>query len=402
MNANWRIEQMISIVCVYNDEQVLRERLLPSLGSQLAAHEIITVDNRQSRFQSAAAALNWGAAQISGDWLLFAHQDVALLSEEWLARAEELLNKLNPFGWSGVAGSDATGRFRGMLIDRAHLSGEPFTAPMEVQTLDECLLIHRRTDKDDRYFDEGLTGWHAYGVDACCAAIRSGAQNYVLPLPVWHDSKTTNLAGLEEAHLYVWQKHGVALKQIATTCGVLPNEYGWADSSNGSLKRWWGRIETSYYHRVGGFPQAFHDNFNEVLERMTVSEPLVHCLHTQAWPDSLEAKAFVPIPRHPRQIVHHFSGWETGELESRCVVVASDLARQLSPTLEAVKSIAEQSRRVVICLDWEDRAGNRRRWKALERAAKEIHLTRRWDGSRVAIIVYQHDTERQGSSVDAR
>lgn len=381
---------MISIVSVYNDEAVLRERLLASLASQTTPHQTITVDNCESRFQSAAAALNWGAAQASGDWILFAHQDVALLTDEWLTRAERILTELNPAGWCGVAGSDASGKFRGMLIDRAHLSGEPFATPQEVQTLDECLLIYRRQANDHVYFDEDLTGWHAYGVEACCAAIRAGARNYVLPIPIWHDSKSTNLAGLEDAHLYVWQKHGEALRRIVTTCGNLPDDYGWEPaSSNGGLQRIWDRARVSYYRRVGGYEQPFHENLDDILERLTESEATIECLHEQSWFEKLEAKAFVPIPRHPRQIVHHFSGWEDGDLESRCVVVASDLARHLSPTLAEVKTIAEQSRRVVICLDWEDRAGNRRRWKALERAAKESHLTRRWDGSRVAVILLQ-------------
>lgn len=375
---------MISIVCVYNDEHTLRERLLDSLSAQFAAHEIVNVDNRASRFPSAAAALNWGAAQASGDWLLFAHQDVALLTSEWLARAERLLNELNPAGWCGVAGSDAGGKFRGMLLDRARLSGEPLQTAFEVQTLDECVLIRRRTA--DEYFDEGLTGWHAYGVEACCAAIRTGAKNYVLPLPVWHDSKSTNLAGLEEAHHYVWQKHGSALGRIATTCGTLPDEYRWGNSSNDSLKRMWSRIETSYYHRLGGFPHAFHDNFNEVLERLTASEQMIDCLHVQAWPDLLEAKSFIPIPQQTRQILHHFSAWSIREPQADCVVIASDLARHLSGDLKQIRALIDQQRRVLICLNWEDRTGNRRRWKALERAANQIHLTRRWDSSRVALI----------------
>src|SRR5262249_2532584 len=177
-----------------NDEAVLRERLLASLASQTTPHETITVDNCESRFQSAAAALNWGAARARGDWLLFAHQDVSLIGDDWLARAERLLDDLKLTGWCGVAGSDPSGRFRGMLLDRAALNGEPSDVPIEVQTLDECLLIHRRQNGDSKLFDEQLTGWHAYGVEACCTAIRVGAKNYVLPIPIWHDSKSTNLA----------------------------------------------------------------------------------------------------------------------------------------------------------------------------------------------------------------
>lgn len=377
---------MISIVCVYNDAQVLRKRLLDSLEVQRVPYEFVEVDNRQSRFLSASGALNWGAARASGDWLLFAHQDISLLTSEWLARAEPLLDELNPRGWCGVAGSDHDGRFRGLLLDRAHLNGEPFTTPLEIQTLDECILITRRAPGPREYFDEGLTGWHAYGVDACCAAIREGARNYLLPLPVWHDSRTTNLAGLEEAHSYVWHKHRDAFKRIATTCGTLPDEYGWNGGSKPSLAQLRTRLETSYYHRLGGYPNAFSENFNEVLERLTATEPLIACLHKDAWPELWEAKAFVPIPHQPRQIVHHFSGWKPGELQSQCIVVATDLARQLTENLDDLKTLARRAGRILICLDWEDRAANSARWQALEKAAKQINLTRRWDASRAAII----------------
>ena len=376
---------MISIVCVYNDAAVLDGRLLGSLARQSARHEVVPVDNRASRFASAAAALNWGASQARGDWLLFAHQDVALLSGDWLARAENLLESHAPRGWCGAAGTDASGRFRGMLVDRAALDGEPFDAPEEVQTLDECLLIRGRDGEGRAYFDEGLTGWHAYGVEACCAAIRGGAKNYVLPLPVWHDSASTNMRGLEEAHRYVWEKHGAALRRITTTCGDLPAEYGWGRRSLGdSLKGAWGRVETSYYHRVAGYPSAFHHVFGERLDALTDAEEEVECLHRREWYGPLEARAFSARAARRRRVVHRFEGWDAGESGAGCVVVATDLTAALPDDLGPLKSLRGRARRVIACLNWEDARGAR--WKALRGLARRVELTRRWDGSRVAVL----------------
>ncbi|MGB8510003.1 MAG: glycosyltransferase family A protein, partial [Pyrinomonadaceae bacterium] len=79
------------MVCVFNDGEVLERRLLASLRAQTSPHELVTVDNRESQFDSAAKALNRGARRAHGDWIIFAHQDVALLSPDWLARCEEML-----------------------------------------------------------------------------------------------------------------------------------------------------------------------------------------------------------------------------------------------------------------------------------------------------------------------
>lgn len=378
---------MISIVCVYNDAGVLDRRLLGSLAAQAGRHEVIPVDNRASRFTSAASALNWGASRAAGDWLLFAHQDVALLARDWLARAEGVLERHAPRGWCGVAGTDASGRFRGMLVDRSALDGEPFDEPEEVQTLDECLLIHRREAGAHKYFDEGLAGWHAYGVEACCAAIRGGAKNYVLPLPVWHDSASTNMAGLEEAHRYVWEKHGAALGRITTTCGDLPGEYGWGERSLAdSLRGVWGRVETSYYHRVAGYPGAFHHILGEWLDAQTATEQTVECLHRRAWYGPLEARAFAARAKCPRRVVHRFAGWDVAEPESGCVVVATDLAAVLPDDLGELPALCARARRVLVCVNWEDARARPSRWKALEARALGVELTRRWDGTRAAVL----------------
>src|SRR5262245_7234367 len=153
---------MISVICVYNSERILDRHLRASLRTQSARHELIAVDNTGSGFKNAPSALNWGAARAHGDWLIFVHQDVSLLGRHWLERTELMLRTHNPSGWWGVAGADAKGGYRGFMIDRAALLGAPFDDLHEVQTLDECLLIHRRGEPGRRYFDENIPSWHAY------------------------------------------------------------------------------------------------------------------------------------------------------------------------------------------------------------------------------------------------
>ena len=106
---------MFSVVSVVNDAGMAENRLLRGLTRQSVCHELILVDNSDHRFPGASSALNWGARRAKGDWIVFLHQDVELLAEDWLASAEEMLNRLPSAGWSGVVGRTKTGRWRGIL-----------------------------------------------------------------------------------------------------------------------------------------------------------------------------------------------------------------------------------------------------------------------------------------------
>ena len=72
---------MISIVCVFNDKKVLNEYLLESLKNQTAHYELILIDNTKNKFKSASEALNYGAKNANGNYLMFVHQDVYLCSK---------------------------------------------------------------------------------------------------------------------------------------------------------------------------------------------------------------------------------------------------------------------------------------------------------------------------------
>ena len=75
---------MMSIICVYNNEDILEEYLIKSLNYQSEEYELILVDNRLGQFTSASSALNHGAEEANGDYFVFAHQDIYLPDKDWI------------------------------------------------------------------------------------------------------------------------------------------------------------------------------------------------------------------------------------------------------------------------------------------------------------------------------
>ena len=183
---------MISVVCVYNNERILNKILLSCLDRQTAEHERILIDNREGRFTSAAEALNHGGNRARGQYIMFLHQDMWLGSESWLQDAEKLMGSLPHLGVAGVAGMTKTGRhwverakFSIRSIDGGPLEGiglRRAETPVEVQTLDECLLIVPREVFATLQFDpRAFDGWDCYGADYSLSAQQAGLRAYVIP-----------------------------------------------------------------------------------------------------------------------------------------------------------------------------------------------------------------------------
>ena len=101
---------MISVVCVYNNPEILNDYLLKSLKDQIAEKELIKIDNTEGKFSSAAEALNYAGKKAKGEYIMFVHQDVDLSSNSWLEDAEEILNTIPDLGIAGVAGVSEEGR----------------------------------------------------------------------------------------------------------------------------------------------------------------------------------------------------------------------------------------------------------------------------------------------------
>jgi hypothetical protein len=265
-NSNLRgVKTMISVICVYNDQQILQAYLLKSLSEQETACETIIVDNTKNRFKSAAEALNWGGTQAVGDYLMFVHQDVDLCSDSFFNGVEELLDSLSDLGVAGVVGTRQRAgpffercsnmihnrppaRFRnaithGPLRERF---GTPIREPEPVQTLDECLVIIPKSLFRIMQFDEvTCDGWHLYAADYCLSVSTQGFGVYAIPKFVHHQSKGNKeksalgviaSLGVQPEEYYatlerVLTKHKDSYKWIHTSCG------SWNTTSSLKLQR---------------------------------------------------------------------------------------------------------------------------------------------------------------------
>jgi hypothetical protein len=96
----------ISIICVYNNlavrEQCL-DRSIEALSSESDDVEYIPIDNVNSSYGSAGAALNHGVSLANNDVMVFVHQDVYLHSLLALKKAATRMQSEN-FGIIGSIG----------------------------------------------------------------------------------------------------------------------------------------------------------------------------------------------------------------------------------------------------------------------------------------------------------
>jgi len=175
-----------SLIVASNSDDVLRNNLLGSDEVNTAKEILIERDEA-----SAAYAYNSGIDKTTGNIMVFAHQDV-FLPPEWskkmlLAVAE--LTAYDPnWGAAGLYGITETGEGAGFVYSTGLMRfvGEAFHAPIRVRSIDEMVIIMRRSS--GLKFDENLPGFHLYGTDICMEAESLGMQNYVLPCFALHNS----------------------------------------------------------------------------------------------------------------------------------------------------------------------------------------------------------------------
>jgi hypothetical protein len=65
--------------------------------------------------------------------------------------------------------------------------GEPFDAPVSIQTLDEIVLILRKSS--GVRFDEQLPNFHLYGADICLSAAKRGMKSYAISAFCVHNTQ---------------------------------------------------------------------------------------------------------------------------------------------------------------------------------------------------------------------
>jgi hypothetical protein len=177
-----------TFVVAVNNQNILRQNLLAS-PDLLAPHkhQILVQEN----YSSAACAYNAGLRDALNDLVIFVHQDV-YLTAGWLSRVEEGLRCLEATdpGWgvAGCWGARATGELCGHIYSSGlGVLGNQFQAPKRVQTLDEIVLIFKKST--GLTFDNTLPHFHFYGTDVCLRAQSQGRASYVIPAFCVHNTR---------------------------------------------------------------------------------------------------------------------------------------------------------------------------------------------------------------------
>ncbi len=207
-----------SLVAAVNDDQVLNSTLLvsPAVDSNC---EIIV----RRGYSCAGAAYNSGLREAHNEIVVFAHQDV-YLPATWLRDLAEALHTLEAAGseW-GVLGCfgatrETPPRLHGYCFSTGlrRVLGKPFQTLAPAQTLDELLLVVRRSS--GLCFDEQLPGFHLYGADICLQAAANGLENFIIPAFCIHNANGIVRLPREfwRAYFYLRRKWKAALP--VTTC----------------------------------------------------------------------------------------------------------------------------------------------------------------------------------------
>ncbi len=204
-----------SVIAAVNDEQLLNTCLLRSPDLELAADIIL-----QRGFASAAEAYNDGIRKSRGEIVVFVHQDV-YLPKGWIDRARKAIDLIAAHdpGW-GVMGlygvKDDGGHVGHVYYHR--IMGEQFEGGIEVSTLDELLLIVRRSS--GLSFDESLSGYHMYGADICLEARKRGIKSYVISAFCIHNAIEHRPLQFWKAYFFMRRKWKSQLP-ITTNCTIV-------------------------------------------------------------------------------------------------------------------------------------------------------------------------------------
>jgi hypothetical protein len=180
--------QRITFAVAVNNREILEDNFLASPCFHPAhTHEILL----QTGFRSAALAYNDAIERASNDLVVFAHQDLFLPGAwmEQLTLSLDVLEKTDPnWGVLGCWGVTSRREFVGHLYSNGlGVLGAASTRPAPVQTLDEVVLILRKSS--GLRFDTGLPHFHLYGSDICLSAANNGMKAYALSAFCVHNTR---------------------------------------------------------------------------------------------------------------------------------------------------------------------------------------------------------------------
>jgi hypothetical protein len=179
---------MFDVVAAVNDDKVLARNLLRS--PMLAAPDVRLHIQRGHR--TAGSAYNAAIRASTQALIVLAHQDV-YIPAPWRERITAITARLSAadpnWGVLGCYGITGERRHVGYVWSSGlnRVLGEPAFASTEVDSVDELLIVLRRSA--GLMFDENLPGFHLYGTDIVQTARAAGRSAYVVCAPVVHNSR---------------------------------------------------------------------------------------------------------------------------------------------------------------------------------------------------------------------
>lgn len=219
----------MEIVSAVNDESVLSRNLLrspmleaPGVGLQL-----------RRNYASAALAYQDAIHDSHSDLLVFTHQDV-YLPRQWqslLLRSITVLDEHDPH-WAvlGIYGVQTTGQQVGCVWSSGldAVFGREFAAPVPVESIDEVLIVLKRSS--GVRFDPDLPGYHLYATDLVQTALSVGKRSYVVYAPVVHNSRPCLYLGSDyfKAYDHVARKWRSRLPILTNVAPIMKKGMGYA------------------------------------------------------------------------------------------------------------------------------------------------------------------------------
>lgn len=187
-------KSIISIICVYNNQNQFESQLKASLESQDVDYELIDIDNTNNKFKSAAEALNCGSKKANGDILIYSHQDIYLKRSDELNRFAKAIENCEIGTIIGTQGVKEPSKIYYSNIscgdeDIYSIKNDYPEQLYAVSCVDEGFFGMKRETWNLLKFNENLCdNWHLYCVEMCLHTRKEGNKVYVFPSQLHHFS----------------------------------------------------------------------------------------------------------------------------------------------------------------------------------------------------------------------
>jgi hypothetical protein len=166
-------------------------------------------------------AYNEAVKKCVEDIIIFVHQDV-YLPWDFFPNLTVSIGKLCYADWGvlGVAGVLGA-MYSYNVLDRGYLLLSNDIKPMFVETLDELLLVMKKSTCEKITFDENIPNHHLFGADICLQTMQHMMRNYVVDAYCEHNSTLVSLPPEYSIAEEYMRKKWRFLLPIHTTCSII-------------------------------------------------------------------------------------------------------------------------------------------------------------------------------------